>query len=301
MVPKRHYVSKRNVPYETQVGETFTIEQLLNVLILQSANEAASIIAEHISGSEKEFSKLMNKKAKEIGCVESNFVNSNGIHDENHYSSAYDLAMIARYAMKNETFRKLVVLKECSLPNTDFWGEEQILEHGERFFKNTNQLLNPKSKYYYQYANGIKAGFTTPAKNCLIASSNKDGFEVISVILHAETTEDNLSARYIDTINLFEYGYNNYNINDILKDYNESENLSTIESNAEAQKQNIDNNLDNDTYNDIDNTKNIKNTDFTKKDIYVSAESKAVYLIEMIAGVLIIIMVIFVAIIRKKK
>ena len=262
---------------DIQAGETFTIEELLNVLILQSANEAATIIAEHISGSTEEFAKLMNEKAKEIGCIESNFVNPNGVHDENHYSSAYDLAMIARYAMKNETFRNLVVLKECSLPHTEFWGDEQVLEHGERNFKNTNQLLNPESRYYYQYANGIKAGFTTPAKNCLIASSNKNGFEVISVVLHAETTEDNLSARYIDTINLFEYGYNNYNIDDILKDYNENEELDTIESSAEIENKNIEN----------ENNSQIKST--------------KIELIEIIIGLSIIILVIIISIIRKIK
>ena len=262
---------------DIQAGETFTIEELLNVLILQSANEAATIIAEHISGSTEEFAKLMNEKAKEIGCIESNFVNPNGVHDENHYSSAYDLAMIARYAMKNEAFRNLVVLKECSLPHTEFWGDEQVIEHGERNFKNTNQLLNPESRYYYQYANGIKAGFTTPAKNCLIASSNKNGFEVISVVLHAETTEDNLSARYIDTINLFEYGYNNYNIDDILKDYNGNEELDTIESSAEIENKNIEN----------ENNSQIKST--------------KIELIEIIIGLSIIILVIIISIIRKIK
>lgn len=205
---------------DIQPGETFTIEELLNVLILQSANEAANILAEHISGSVPEFAKLMNQKAKEIGCVDSNFVNANGEHNENHYSSAYDLAMIARYCMQNQTFRDLVKTMECSLPNTEFWSDEQIAEHGERIFKNTNNLLISGNKYYYPYAIGIKAGFTTPAKNCLISGSNKNGFETIAVVLHAETTEDGLSARYVDTINLFEYGYNNYDLKEILKEYN---------------------------------------------------------------------------------
>lgn len=195
-----------------QIGETFTIEQLLDVMMIHSANEAANIIAEHISGSVSEFAKLMNEKAKEIGCLDSNFVNPNGMHDENHYSTAYDMAQIARYCMKNEKFREIVTKMECSLPTTDLWQEERV-------FKNTNSLMIPGHKYYYQYCNGIKTGFTTPAKNCLIASSNKEGFEVISVVLHAESTPEGLSARYLDTINLFEYGYNNYNLNDILEEY----------------------------------------------------------------------------------
>jgi len=195
-----------------KVGEVFTIEQLLDVMLIHSANEAANVIAEHISGSISEFSKLMNAKAKEIGCLDSNFVNPNGMHDENHYSTAYDLALITRYCMKNQKFREIVTKMECSLPQTELWQEPRI-------YKNTNSLLISENKYYYPYCVGGKTGFTTPAKNCLTSSSNKDGFETISVVLHAEATEDGLSARYTDTIKLFEYGYNNYNINDILEEY----------------------------------------------------------------------------------
>lgn len=199
-----------------QVGEEFTISELLDVLLLQSANEAANIIAEHISGSVSEFANLMNKKAKEIGCLNSNFVNANGAHDENHYSTAYDLAMIAKYCMQNQEFKSRVAKMECSLPTTDIYSEPRV-------FRNTNNLMIKDSKYYYEYCTGIKTGFTTPAKNCLISSSNKYGFELISVILHAETTAEGLSARYLDTINLFEYGYENFNKDEILAEYKENQ------------------------------------------------------------------------------
>lgn len=202
-----------------QVGEEFTIDQLIGVMMIQSANEAANIIAEHISGSVSEFSKLMNQKAKEIGCLDTNFVNPNGMHSENHYSTAYDMALIARYCMQNEKFREYAVLEEASLPRTEYWQDEQVEENGERIFYNTNNMLQKDNKFYYPTCIGIKSGFTTPAKNCLVSASNKDGFEVISVILHAESTEDGQSARYIDTINLFNYGYENYNLSDILKEY----------------------------------------------------------------------------------
>ena len=214
-----------------QEGESFTIGELLDVLMLQSANEAANVIAEHISGSVEEFAKLMNQKAKEIGCLDSNFVNANGAHSDKHYSTAYDLAMIAKYCMKNQTFRELVVKEECSLPITEIYEEERV-------FRNTNSLMQQNSRYYYPYCNGIKTGFTTPAKNCLIASSNKDGFELISVVLHAESTEDGLSARYLDTINLFEYGYKNYKQDDILKEYNM---LGTTNSNNDSNNKNTNN------------------------------------------------------------
>lgn len=246
-----------------QVGETFTIEQLLNVMMVQSANEAATVIAEHISGSVSEFSKLMNQKAIEIGCKNSNFLNANGIHDENHYSTAYDMALIARYCMKNETFRKLANKMECSLPRTEFWQDEQVEENGERIFHNTNRLLDPNHRYYYPYAIGIKTGFTTPAKNCLVSASNKDGFETIAVILHGETTEDGLSARYLDTINLFEYGYNNYKLEDILQEYHsvaissikEEKNINYVENNSNIENKDIEDVISNENENKIDDIK----------------------------------------------
>lgn len=202
-----------------QVGEEFTIDELISVMMIQSANEAANIIAEHISGSVEEFANLMNEKAKEIGCLDTHFVNPNGMHSENHYSTAYDMALIARYCMKNEKFREYAVLKEASLPRTEYWQDEQVEKNGERIFYNTNNLMQKDSKFYYPTCIGIKSGFTTPAKNCLVSASNKNGFELISVILHAESTDDGQSARYVDTINLFNYGYENYNLSDILEEY----------------------------------------------------------------------------------
>lgn len=221
-----HSVKSGYTIADIQEGETFTVKELLNVLMLQSANEAANILAEHISGSTEEFSKLMNQKAKEIGSLDSNFVNANGAHSEEHYSTAYDLAMIAKYCMQNEIFRELAKTEECSLPTTEMFEEERI-------FRNTNSLMQPNSRYYYPYCNGIKTGYTTPAKNCLISSSNKNGFELISVILHAESTEDGLSARYVDTINLFEYGYNNFKKDKIWEEYNVTAAVENVSNNEE--------------------------------------------------------------------
>lgn len=286
---------------DIQPGESFTVEELLNVLILQSANEAANVLAEHISGSVSEFSNLMNKKAREIGCTDSNFVNANGEHNENHYSSAYDLAMIARYCMQNETFRKLVKTMECSLPHTEFWSDEQVEEHGERNFKNTNNLLIKDSKYYYPYAIGIKAGFTTPAKNCLISGSNKNGFETIAVVLHAETTEDGLSARYIDTINLFEYGYNNYNLNDILKEYNIEDQYEEKENLALASTQNISDNNSNNGNNSNGNNNNNSNNDINISENNNIFNSKTIEIVKICVGTTLLIIIAFIWFKRKRK
>ena len=91
-----------------QIGETLSVKDLLYALMLQSANESAVILAEHVSGSQEAFANLMNEKAKELGCKNTHFINPNGIHNENHYTTAYDLALITQYAMKNQTFREIV-------------------------------------------------------------------------------------------------------------------------------------------------------------------------------------------------
>lgn len=273
---------------DIQIGEKFTIEELLNVMMVQSANEAATIIAEHISGNVSEFSKLMNEKAKEIGCKNSNFLNANGVHEENHYSTAYDMALIARYCMKNEVFRKLANMMECSLPRTEYWQDEQVEEHGERTFKNTNKLLIEGNRYYYPYAIGVKTGFTTPAKNCLISASNKDGFELIAVVLHAETTEEGLSARYLDTINLFEYGYNNYNLEDIKKEYPSviTENIKNETNISSRNKINF----------ESEGIVNVENESLDK-----AVVSNDMSLIQILIGIILIIIAITISVQNKRK
>ena len=190
-----------------QPGEALTVQELLDLFLIHSANEVGFIFAEHISGSAEDFATLMNQKATEIGCKNTHFTNPSGLHDSEHYSTAYDMALIARYCMKNETFRNIVSKTSCTVKATD--------KYEERYFKNTNDLIIPSSKYYYEYAIGIKTGFTTQAKNCLISASLKDGLELITVSLGAEATEDGRSGRYVDTLNLFEYGFSNYKIQQV--------------------------------------------------------------------------------------
>ncbi len=190
-------------------GEILTIEELLNVLLIPSANDAANVLAEHIAGSVSSFATMMNTKALEIGCKDTNFVNPNGVHNENHYSTAYDLALIGRYAMQNETFRKIVSTTNYTLPATNKFSEPS------RYFKTTNALLTPDDRdsvdnYYYSYTTGIKTGYTNAAGNCIVASAKKDDVEYIVVILGSERLENGLSARYIDCKTLFNYAFDNY-------------------------------------------------------------------------------------------
>ncbi len=194
-----------------QVGEELTINQLLNVLLINSANEAANVLAEHIAGSVDSFATMMNAKAEEIGCLNTHFVNPNGVHNENHYSTAYDLALMGRYAMKNDTFRELVNTKFYTLPATNKYLTN------DRVFGTTNELLKKDTRdsvdnYYYEYCTGIKTGYTNAAKSCIVASAKKDDIEYIVVILGAGTTDNGLSARYLDCKTLFNYAFENYTV-----------------------------------------------------------------------------------------
>ena len=192
-----------------QIGEELTINQLLNVLLVASANDAANVLAEHIAGSVDSFCTMMNTKAHEIGCLNTNFVNPNGVHNENHYSTAYDLALIGRYAMNNETFRNIVSTNSYTLPATNKWTQNN------RYFANTNELIKKDTRdavdnYYYEYCNGIKTGYTNPAKECIVASIKKNDLEFIVVTLGSDKTDNGLSARYLDCKTLFNYAIQNY-------------------------------------------------------------------------------------------
>lgn len=192
-------------------GEILTIEQLLNVLLIPSANDAAVVLAEHIAGSVEAFSDMMNSKAVELGCLNTHFVNPNGIHNENHYSTAYDLALIGKYAMQFPTFKEISSKTRYTLPITNAYSKE------DRIFNTTNDLIKPNyssspTNYYYKYATGGKTGYTDPAGQCIVATATKDNISLIAVTLHGDFTEDNLSQRALDCKALFEYGFNNFSM-----------------------------------------------------------------------------------------
>ena len=215
-----------------EVGEELTVEQLLNLLLISSSNIAGNALAEHVSGSVDNFSILMNEKASLLGCQNSNFVNPYGLHNENHYTTAYDLSLISKYAMQNEVFRNIVAKSTYTLPPTNKTART-------RTYKTTNELLrlpdsSDKTSFFYSNAIGIKTGFTGNAKECLVASSNKDSFEIISVVLGSETSE----LKYIDTIALFDFAYANYEYREL---HDISIPISSVQiSNATENTKNLD-------------------------------------------------------------
>lgn len=179
-------------------GEILTMEQCLNAILIRSANEVAFAVAEHIAGdSWHNFADIMNERAKELGCVDSNFVNPNGLPDENHYTSAYDLAMIGRAFFANEMLCQITLTKRLDIPPSE--------NQPDHILENNNMQIIPGGKYAYDYLIGCKTGYTDAARSCLVSCAERDGMRLICVVLH-----DEAPYQYEDTISLFEYGFGNF-------------------------------------------------------------------------------------------
>lgn len=185
-------------------GEQITVENLLYCLMLPSGNEAANALARTIGGSIEQFADMMNSRAKELGCVNTHFVNPHGLHNENHYTCAYDLYLIARQAMQNETFAAVVNTAQKKLPATN--------KNSERVIYTTNALiLRSSSPVYYDNCYGIKTGHTTPAGYCFVSYAQKDGYTYYSVVLGAKAGEE-YAGSFTETKRLFEWAFDNFNM-----------------------------------------------------------------------------------------
>jgi len=172
-----------------EAGEVLTVEQLMYALLVASANDAAVALAEAAAGSVSDFVKRMNEKAKELGLTNTHFANPNGLNDEKHFSSAKDLATLARYAMQNSVFRRIVGTRAYTIP----WPGNDT----PRKLKNGNVLLGQLG-----WVTGIKTGSTPYAHYCLVASGNKESVPLVAVVLGAA----NDKTRWREATALFEYG-----------------------------------------------------------------------------------------------
>ena len=228
-----------------QAGETFTVEELLNILIISSANDSALVLAEHVSGSVENFCKLMNETATEIGCTNSNFINPCGTHNENHYSTAHDLALIGNYSLKFEKLKELYKKTYFKLHTTDLYSID------DRVYSTTNELILSGSSNYYRYAKGLKTGFTTPAGYCLMGYASKDGLELITVLLNCSTSDN----RYLESQKLFDYGFNNFSLKNFMAKGNTVETVSVKGATKETKKLNLI--LDNDINITVENNTDI--------------------------------------------
>lgn len=192
------YVTPDNSHIDARLGEVFTMEQCLYAMLLVSANEISAQVAEQIAGSEENFAKMMNDRAREIGCKRTNFTNASGLHDKEHYSTAYDMALILQEAIKNPTFVEINSKTGYTILPTNMYADPRnLMNHHAMFFEG--------GEYYCEGIFAGKTGYTKAAHNALLTAAKRNGITLVSAVLRCDDLD------YIhDTQKLMDYGFNNY-------------------------------------------------------------------------------------------
>ncbi|KXL53180.1 D-alanyl-D-alanine carboxypeptidase DacA precursor [Anaerotignum neopropionicum] len=199
------------------VGETITIKNLIRGLIIPSGNDTANVLAAAVAKrvqsndnltfaeSQKIFAELMNKRAKELGAVNTHFTNAHGYHDENHYSCAYDMALFACAYLENSTLKEIANEKSFAGNGADNMFQQSEGMKTQNYAWRSHNLLITDNEYNYSYASGIKTGFTNEAGDCVAAAAEKDGETLVAIIFNSPDP-----GRWLDGKNLFEFGFNEY-------------------------------------------------------------------------------------------
>ena len=200
------------------VGERLTIRQLLYSALVQSGNESAMILAGYVgSGGNEDFMprditrfvEMMNDKAKALGCTGTHFTNPTGLHHQDHYSTAYDLAVMGKYAMKNATFAEVVKNYAVNLGATN--------KHDELWQYSTNKMLYPSSPYYYAPIVGIKTGSTDEAGRCVISQAEDGNYHYFCVVMGAPVTAAEPYQNFIETRQLYRWAFQNFSLRTLLE------------------------------------------------------------------------------------
>lgn len=205
------------------LGEVMTMEECLYGMMLESANECAYAIGEHVGGGDiNTFVQMMNDRAKELGCKNTHFSNPNGLHDDNHYTCAYDMALIAQAAYRNPVFAKITGTRAYQIPPTN--------KHSDiTYLNNHHAMLNSykTTEYLYDYCVGGKTGFTDEANATLVTYAKKNGMTLICVVMDVDTAYE-----YVDTTNLFNYCFDNFSVYNITEGDSLSNTVSKNEKGA---------------------------------------------------------------------
>ena len=191
-------------------GEVLSVKDLLLALMLHSANDAANVLAEEVSGSIGSFVTLMNERARVIGMENTNFMNPHGYHDKDHYSTAYDMALLGKEAMKNEVFQEISLTQRMTIAPTNKTEKER-----KYWTRNYMVSYNSSPDIRYIYATGIKTGSTSDAGQCFVGSAKRGNMVLISSIFRSPKEEP--ERVFIDTKSMFQYGFNNYRVRTVQK------------------------------------------------------------------------------------
>ncbi len=209
-------------------GEEIKLEYLLYALMLESSNDAAIAIAEHIGGSVEEFCNMMTNKAKELGAVNTSFKTPNGLDADGHYSTARDMAVITAYGLQNEEFLKITNTRAVTFKSSK----------REYNINNKNRLLSE-----YNGANGVKTGFTGLAGQCFVGAAKRDGMQLVTVVLQAGWGETGKAQKWIDTKRLLNYGFENYKYYNVVDGERKVGDIKVLDSKVETMEVYIEGNV----------------------------------------------------------
>lgn len=192
---------------DIRIGETLTMRDYLYAMLIPSGNEAAMIVANALGPGVPAFVEKMNAKAQELGMKNTHYANPHGLFDEQQYTTAEDIAILAQYAMKNDTFREAVSQIRYTLPATDYADERLLIT--------TNMMMEPGTVYYRDYITGIKTGSLPEAGKCVVSSASQDGYNYLCVILGAPTEDANgesydYNMAFYDTIHLYDWAFETF-------------------------------------------------------------------------------------------
>lgn len=202
-----------------QIGERLSLLDLLYAMLLPSACEASSIVADYMgNGSIPDFVEQMNERAKQLGCKNTNFVNAHGLHDPEQVTSAYDMYLITKHALSLPLFKKIATTREYKMAKTNKHDEPRYIYH-------TNTMMSASSTYYYPYIKGIKTGTTDQSGKNLVSLGSKNGYNYMLITMGAPTVYENGSSIsdnlcFIDTQNLYDWAFDNFAVKTIVEKKN---------------------------------------------------------------------------------
>ncbi|MGI6028579.1 MAG: D-alanyl-D-alanine carboxypeptidase family protein [Candidatus Heteroscillospira sp.] len=198
-----------------QVGETMTLEDLLYCAMLSSGNDACNVIARHVAGSIPAFVDMMNERAAQLGCVGTHFANTHGLPNENHYTTAWDFAQIALEAISHSEFMTICDTVKYEVPATNMFEKRTLI--------NSNGLINNSSLLYpgyeYEYAHGVKTGYTSAAGYCLVSTAEKEGIQLLCVVMGGVVEDSGGAVTYsnfTDSRRLYDWGFENFSFRNLL-------------------------------------------------------------------------------------
>lgn len=187
-----------------KAGEKFSQKDLMYLVVMSSFGDCTYLAAQHFGGSVENFVKMMNEKAAQLGLENTNYTNPVGLHDDNNYTTVRDIYKLTKYALQNKSFKEICETSRYTMPATNF--------SGERSLTSTNNLQNSNTAQYYQYAKGVKTGYTDEAGRCLVSTASYGGYNYMCILMKCPVNE---KRHFTDSTSLYRWAFNNFSFKEV--------------------------------------------------------------------------------------